>query len=261
MNSVLHAPHNTGRCRFEIRLCRSVLGWGLAIVVWCASSALGNPPQDLSIYSQLVDFESPLPVAEQALYPIAEEAYHVTDDECVPPVQRNVMVRWWNNRFSPRTQDTHSGCLDCFAHMPFGTSFRSHKMVQISKGWAARAVLYHYDFYQEDMMLNPSGERRLRELAAQFSCWSRYPLVIEATSDRPELALARRNHVVQLLHEHGVPARVEVGVPTGFMPTGEEALLMNQNLLRQVGGGDGAVGGAAGMAGGVGAAPADGGAP
>ena len=80
----------------------------------------------------------------------------------------------------------------------------------------------------------PVWGRRLKELAAAFSCWSYYPLLIEATPEHPQLAAARRNHVSQLLHDNGVPARVEVGVPTGFMPTGEEALLMNQNLLRQV---------------------------
>ena len=80
-----------------------------------------------------------------------------------------------------------------------------------------------------------------------------HPLIIEATPEQPHLANARRDHITELLHAHGFPAQVEIGVPTGFMPTGEEALLMNQNLLDQVRTGGRTLGMGGGAGGGIGA--------
>lgn len=253
MHSVYHVAMDTVRSQLEVALCRNVLGWGLAIVVWCASSALGNPPQEPANQPQLADIESPRPFADERLYPIADEAYFVPEAECVQPVQRNVLVRWWNNRFKPRMQFTHWGYPEYFEEMPLGTAVGSHKLVQISKGWAARSVLYRYDFRDGAVRLNTQGERRLRQLTNAYSCWMHHPLIIEATPEHPHLANARRDHIAELLQDHGFPAQVEVGVPTGFMPTGEEALLMNQNLLQQIRSGGGTLGMGTGAGGGIGA--------
>jgi hypothetical protein len=183
--------------------------------------------------------------------PIADEAYHEPEVESVQPVQRNVLVRWWNNRFKPRMQFTHWGYPEYFEETPLGTSVGCHKLVQISKGWAARSVLYRYDFREREAILNTQGERRLRQLTTAYSYWMHHPLIIEATPEQPHLANARRDHIAQLLQDHGLSAQVEVGVPDGFMPTGEEALLMNQNLLQQIRSGGGTLGLGAGAGGGM----------
>jgi hypothetical protein len=161
------------------------------------------------------------------------------DVDCTSVDERNALVRWWQDRAKPFMQYTHWGYPEYFEETPFGTSVRAHQRAQISSGWAARLVLYQYDFCDGGVTLNPSGQRRLKDLATGFDCWSHHRLLIEATPDRPQLAAARRNHVTKMLHDSGIPAHVEVGTPTGFMPTGDEALLMNMNLLRQVRSGGG----------------------
>ncbi len=109
MNSVLHAANNTAGCRFDTQLCRGVLGWSLAIVVLFVGRALGDPPQEPENYPRHSNFESPGPVAEGAFYPFAQEPYYASENEFVRPVEGNVLVRWWNNRFKPRMQFTHWG--------------------------------------------------------------------------------------------------------------------------------------------------------
>jgi hypothetical protein len=227
----------------EIMQSRNVFGLFLALLAPWTGVAMGTQPDSFASQPVIVETEPP-PV------PVAEAPVGTPEYACEDVDERNALVRWWQDRFKPLMQYTHWGYPEYFEEMPFGTAVRSHHMVQVSKGWAARCVLYQYDFCDDDVMLNPPGERRLRELAAAFSCWLHYPLLIEATPERPGLATARRNHVAQLLHDHHIPARVEVDVPSGFMPFGEEALLINRNLLRQVNSG----GGTMGMPGGAGAA-------
>jgi hypothetical protein len=225
----------------ELMHRRNVFGLFVVIIVSWTGTVFGNPPQ--AVLNQPVDTRGEQPamrVAEPLRLP-PETVYQGED-------QRNAFVRWWDDHFKPFMQSTHWGYPEYFEEAPFGSAVQAHKQVQISNGWAARAVLYHYDFYDGDTVLTPPGDRRLRELAAAFSYWGHYPLLIEATPERPALAIARRNYVVQLLHDNGIPARVDVGAPSGFMPSGEESLLMNRNLLRQVLSG----GGATGMSGGTG---------
>ena len=220
---------------------RNLFGLFVVIIVSWAGTVFGDPPQP--VLNQPVDTGTEpqsLSVAEEPGWP--PESVSQSED------QRNAMVRWWQDRFKPFMQYTHWGYPEYFEEMPFGSAVQAHKLAQISRGWAARAILHQYDFCDGDVMLNPQGERRLRDLAVAFSRWSYYPLIIEVTPERPKLAEARRNHVAQLLHDNGVPARVEVGLPTGFMPRGDEALLMNLNLLEQVSSG----GGTMGMSGGAG---------
>lgn len=253
LHSVLHVVMDTIRSRLKTKLYPNLLGCSLAIVMGYASFAWGSPPQLASYQPEWADAEVPQPVAAESLYPIAEDAFHHPVIECVEPVKRNALVRWWNNRFKPRMQFSHWGYPEYFEEMPLGTAVESHKLVQISKSWAARSVLYRYDFRDDDVMLNAQGERRLRQLTTAYACWMQYPLIVEATPERPHLANARRDHITELLNAHGVSAQVKVGVPTGFMPTGEEALLMNQNLLQQVRTGGSTLGMGGGAGGGMGA--------
>ncbi|MCU0978844.1 MAG: hypothetical protein MUF25_06715, partial [Pirellulaceae bacterium] len=149
--------------------------------------------------------------------------------------------RWWQDRAKPLLQYTHWGYPEFFEETPLGASLRAHQRAQISSGYAARLVLYQYDFCDGGVTLNQQGQRRLKDLVTGFDCWAHQRLLIEATPDRPQLAAARQKHVTKMLHDSGIPAQVEVGVPTGFMPMGDEALLMNMNLLRQVRTGGGSI--------------------
>ena len=158
LHSVLRIAMDTVRSRLKIKRCQNLLGWSLAIVVWFASSALGDSPQEPVNQPQLAEVESPLLAADEPLYPIPDEAFYASEGESVQPVQGNVLVRWWNNRFKPRMQFTHWGYPEYFEETPLGTAVGCHKLVQISKGWAARSVLYRYDFRDGDVMLNTQGE-------------------------------------------------------------------------------------------------------
>ena len=215
---------------------RSVLGLVAGILVWCAVAAGAEyPPQ--SVLRQPGEADNGPPG-----FPVADEPSLMPEVDYSSVDERNALVRWWQDRAKPLMQYTHWGYPEFFEETPFGTSVRAHQRAQIFSGWSARLVLYQYDFCDGGVTLNLSGQRRLKDLATGFDCWSQHRLLIEATPDHPQLAVARRNHVTKMLHDSGVPAQVEVGVPTGFMPTGDEALLMNMNLLRQVRSGGGSVG-------------------
>jgi hypothetical protein len=225
---------------------RSVLGLVAGMMVWCAVAARADdPPQ--SVLRQPSNADNGPPG-----FPAADEPAWIPDVDCTGVDERNALVRWWQDRAKPFMQYTHWGYPEYFEETPFGTSVRANQRAQISSGWAARLVLYQYDFCDGGVTLNPSGQRRLKDLATGFECWSHHRLLIEATPERPQLAAARRNHVTKMLHDSGIPAHVEVGTPTGFMPTGDEALLMNMNLLRQVRSGGGTVGMSSGGGGGGG---------
>ena len=219
----------------EMMHSRSVLGFIAGIVVsWAAAAGAEDPPPAVSSQQDGASNEVPA-------IPAPEEPYWDHDANCSGVDPRNRLVRWWQDRAKPLLQYTHWGYPEYFEETPLGTSLRAHQRAQISSGYAARLVLYQYDFCDGGVTLNPSGQRRLRDLVTGFECWAHHRLLIEATPDRPQLAVARRNHVTKMLHDSGIPAQVEVGVPTGFMPMGDEALLMNQNLLRQVRTGGGSI--------------------
>jgi hypothetical protein len=213
-----------------MRKC-NLLGWILAISVsgvlnaqGTSPPAPGNPPPG-SEY-QLVR----LPVVEP-LDPPEYENFAV--DDAAVASYRCALTRWWNYRAKPHLQYTHWGYPEFFEEMPLGSSVRAHQCEQIAQGLADRLVLYRYDFHEGSTVLNSQGQRRLSDLAVAFPHWSHLRLVIESTPENPELAIARRNHVVKLLQDRNVPAQVEVGLPHGLGPSGDEVLLMNRNLLRQ----------------------------
>ena len=226
MNSGIRVVMDTVLPCFRTRRGRNLLGWSLAIVVSTVGAALGSPPEVVPDQPLFADSGPPLLFAAEPN----------PSPECDRPAtsKRGWLARWWHDRFKPHMQFTHWGYPEYFEEKPFGTAVRSHQQMQISKGWAARSVLYQYDFRDGDVMLNPRGERRLRELLTEFPRWAQHPLMIEATPQYPQLASTRRDHVAQLLHDNDIPARVEVGLPTGFMPLGDEARWINNNLREQM---------------------------
>jgi hypothetical protein len=204
----------------------------LIISVCWALSAQAAPQETASSPQEGIDHQPVrLPAVESSSLP--EGAGLVVDGAEVED-RRSALVRWWNYQAKPRLQASHWGYPEFFEEMPWGSSVRAHQCAQIASGLENRLVLYQYDFHEGSVTLNRTGQLRLRDLAAAYPHWSHHRLVIESTPDNPPLAIARRNHVMALLHDHDVPARVEVDSPSGLLPSGDELILTNKNLLRQL---------------------------
>lgn len=149
--------------------------------------------------------------------------------------QRSALARWWQDRAKPHLQYSYWGYPEEFDEMPFGASVQAHQRAQICNAWSARLFLYQYDFCDGGTTLNLHGQQRLNEMMAAFPAWAHHHrLMIESTPDQPHLALARREHVMRLLTKAGIPAPVEVGLPTGFVPFGDETRMMNAQLMKQM---------------------------
>ena len=225
----------------------------LALLSWTASVARAQPesgPQETANLERM------------------PAGFHVTDGPAMTPAlgyngydQRPRLARWWQDRAKPCLQYSYWGYADEFEEVPLGASVRAHQQAQICSGWSARLFLYQYDFCDGGAALNLHGQQRLNDMAAAFPIWAEHhQLLIESTPDKPYLALARREHVIKVLKKAGIPAQVEVGVPTGFVPLGEETRLMNTLLMSQIRSGGGRAGGSQGgtSSGGGAAAPASG---
>jgi hypothetical protein len=152
-------------------------------------------------------------------------------------------------------QECFLGFPEEFEAPPLGLSVNLQIQTQVANGVAAGMVLYRYDFVGCTAALNLKGRDRLAKIAALLP-HNFFPLVIERTPEAPELAEARRVAVLAEL-AHGPfpvpPERVVIGPPLAHGLAGVEAVLINENLMRQtaaqgaLGGlGFGATGGAAG---------------
>lgn len=128
------------------------------------------------------------------------------------------------------------GC-GCTTGRPFGTAVQAHVATQVLNGFAARMVLYHYDFLDpaagDTSQLSLSGQRRLQEIIRISPPSNPFPIVVESTLGNARLDAARQAHVIEMLARSNVSLAVIVGIP----PTGrraDEALKIHENLLRQV---------------------------
>lgn len=109
--------------------------------------------------------------------------------------------------------DKFIGRPDLFIDPPVGFSVRESFAVNEARAEQHRFTLYRSDFLAGTNTLSPTGADRLTNLACRLHAWPG-PLVIEWTPDAPELAGVRRNAVVALLEQAGVPVdpgRVVVG--------------------------------------------------
>jgi hypothetical protein len=216
----------------KIMLSRNLFNSILIISVCWALSAQAAPQETASSPQEGIDDQPVrLPAVESSSLP--GDAGFVVDGAQVED-RRSALVRWWNYQAKPHLQASHWGYPEFFEEMPWGSSVRAHQCAQIASGLQNRLMLYQYDFHEGSVLLNRQGQLRLRDLAAAYPHWSHHRLVIESTPDHPQLAIARRNHVMKWLHDHDVPARVEVGSPSGLLPFGDELILTNKNLLRQL---------------------------
>lgn len=119
-----------------------------------------------------------------------------------------------------------------FEEVPFGTFTNMQLTRQMETGEAARLVLYHYDFVQDENGLTPRGKYQLAKMISMLSRCE-CSLVIQQANDDPELDEARRVAVLTELAQRGLPLaadRVIVGVPSVKGLQGIEAQSVNRNF-------------------------------
>jgi uncharacterized membrane protein YgcG len=218
----------------------------LGLLSWTATAAGAQPESSLR---EMGDVE-PVPI-RVADGPATASAVCFDGGD-----KRSALARWWQDRAKPRLQYSYWGYPEEFEETPLGASVQAHQRAQICSGWSARLFLYQYDFCDGGTTLNLHGQQRLNEMMAASPIWAHHTLFVEATPDQPQLALARREHVLSVLKNAGTPAQVEVGVPTGFVPFGEETREINTLLMKQIRSGGGTSGAGGGGSGGGGAAGA-----
>jgi hypothetical protein len=148
--------------------------------------------------------------------------------------------KWWLTEAKPCLQESHWGYADQFEVRPFGSYANAHFNKQIANGILARLALYHYDFgdvkLRDPSKLNARGRKRLGELAGMMVQSNVYPLIIQSSPGKPELDAARLAHVLELTGglESPLPADwIVVGTPIPTPLSGEEAIMVQENMLRR----------------------------
>jgi hypothetical protein len=167
----------------------------------------------------------------EALFPVQLPA--ATAGERLPSIKSG------NNRAKSALQASHWGYPSEFCERPFGSYLRSAMASQVENGLAVQMVLYRFDFVAPNgapgVELNRAGRARLEKVAGLTSIMP-CPLVIEVDETDPALNAARRAHVLNLLRtvEPSFPdERVVVARPAARGLAGDEALLIQQNLMLQ----------------------------
>jgi hypothetical protein len=137
-----------------------------------------------------------------------------------------------------------SGCLRrrppptvCYRDRPFGWPVRNVNQMQVARGLQDQMVLYDYDFQEgaNADQLSSQGRHQLEKFA-QWVASCGFPVVIQPSEGRPELEAARQAHVAMELAAM-TPAATENSVvvarPRAPGLRGQEALIIDSNLIRQ----------------------------
>lgn len=127
------------------------------------------------------------------------------------------------------------GYLAEFEAPPAGAMLASHLQAQITAADYSRMMVHDFDFCVGTAELNARGKEFVLRKA---SCLGRgpAPMIVEFVSYAPHLADARRQTVLNYLAANRInvpPEMVVIGRPQGQPITGEEAVLIHQNLLLQ----------------------------
>ena len=114
-------------------------------------------------------------------------------------------------------QDNLIGYPQEFVEPPLG--FYQNEIISVMKAKAAphRYTLYRSDFLAGTTQLSPVGAGRFNQMAARLRGWLG-PVYIEWSPDEPGMAEARRDAVLALLKQSGmpvIPERVVIG-PSPF---------------------------------------------
>jgi hypothetical protein len=192
---------------------------------------------------------APLPIPEPvgAPSPIVAPA-----TGALPTAGNGTAVSTMSNGIEPQPDSGYSTCpqrcyrngcchdLDC-SEVPFGTCARAAACAQICSGTKARMVLYQYDFCDaaacDGYKLSVKGLARLADIARMLPATDFHPITIEASFQNPQLDARRRAYVLLVLNQLNIPVPEQV-VVVGPPPTpgfnGQESLLLQLSVLRQL---------------------------
>jgi hypothetical protein len=111
--------------------------------------------------------------------------------------------------------------------LPLGSTVRSHYQVMETNAEAVDFIINLNDFVGETAELTPDGKDHVLEIAARMRS-APFPVIVERSynNSNPELDLARRNLIAQILCDLGNPdaqQRTVVATPYGPGYTGMEA--------------------------------------
>jgi len=207
-----------------------------------APPAVSGPPHELHVVQQAGPSATAEPDAVEAISPAGMDE---SDPSSSVYCSESCRQAPWHWRMKRKLQASHWGYPEYFYETPFGLSVRSHFNTQIASGFAARMVLYAYDFYEGkngEVGLTSRGRRQLLKIGDMAQV-APYPIVIAATYDNPALDEARRHRVLAELSRHfgDVPeSLVIVGGPPNLGLLGIEAVAIDQNLYQMTRQGGGA---------------------
>lgn len=237
------------------RICFSLLGFLCVAVVPAVQGADGPASPSVVIPEPAVaplaegDTLSPegtVPLLEDRVPPppLVISAVHsppgcYSHPACCPRGACRGCLRGFRSRMKWCLQESHWGYPEEFCELPVGARLYAHLNTQVANGTAAQMVLYRYDFHDgilgEAFRLNQRGRTRLRRMGWMLQ-YGLHPIVVEHTPEEPELAAARRDHVLSSLEKQGftVPEEwVIVGEPRAAGLSGEEAIGVYQRMLSQ----------------------------
>ena len=109
--------------------------------------------------------------------------------------------------------DKFVGYPGTFAEPPLGFYVNEQLALQVAKADPHRFTLYRTDFLPGTNVLSPIGASRFNIMLKRVGAWPG-PVMIEWTPDQPAVAVARRDAVLAMLQQSGlpiVPERVVVG--------------------------------------------------
>lgn len=153
-------------------------------------------------------------------------------NQCYSQVEKTSRLREYLRFKKLKHQYKWWGYPEEFEEIPFGTFTNMQLTRQMETGEAARLVLYHYDFVQDENGLTPRGKYQLAKMISMLSRCE-CSLVIQQTADEPELDEARRVAVLTELAQRGLSLsadRVIIGVPSVKGLQGIEAQSVNRNF-------------------------------
>lgn len=223
--------------------------WMLAGGLWLAMAA----------WLPAVAQEVPLPPAEPAAAEPAVPATASLSDsavcvECAP--SGGILSRWYR-RHVARAQEKYWGYPEEFEDAPLGLMVNSHIATSVASGYAARMVLYQYDFYPGTDQLKPRGKQQVKKIASWLPL-NQFPVFVEPSGQTARLDEARRQAVWRELADapYEIPLeRVIIGYGASRGLGGLEAQAVDRNRLSQTTarGAAGGVGGGGGVDAGFGA--------
>lgn len=130
-----------------------------------------------------------------------------------------------------RSEDIPPGAMP----LPLGSSVREFNHRQATKGRADSFVFYRYEWSLQTAQLTDWGRRHLSRVLSTVHRES-FPVIIESSGDE-RLDEARRRTIIAALAQHELDypeRRVVVAHPDALDISGDEAVIIQQQFIRNV---------------------------